>query len=449
MQKAVPETVDADARGQQFAGEGPVRHAHHDLVRPVRNEHAHVHAAQRRQLQRGNNAAVRYEVGAGDPDAAAGRCDNLVVHEAGFLEVAGRVRGEDEDGAVARRVAAEAPLEVDAALRRPAPVRGKGELGAHDSGPREAQVRVAPGAAAAEAQVFIAHVVAADPGADTVDDHDLAVVAEVELEAVAAALGGIEGRQAHPGALQAAVEGRAVEARGADLVVEQVDVHTGRGLAGEDIADPRAEAVIADDVELEQDVALGALQAGHDAAEGGVAVDQQLHPVAAGGREPGEAAQTRVQGQVVARRQEMLAHGGEGVLGEGLGPRLHLRPLLEVAVEAIAAEDQVQRHRDIGQGQQRNHPGNGALGRAHRHHRLDSRADGQQVEEHHGDGDELAVGKGGHGDGSVHRGHRARPPAPAGSFPSFRLHALPHDAGESTGYFTQPCPPGTLTRHAW
>ena len=42
------------------------------------------------------------------------------------------------------------------------------------------------------AQVFVAHVVAADKGHPAVHHHDLAVVAEVELEPVAPAQGGVE-----------------------------------------------------------------------------------------------------------------------------------------------------------------------------------------------------------------------------------------------------------------
>ena len=52
-----------------------------------------------------------------------------------------------------------------------------------------------------EAQVLVAHIVAADPGGVAIDDDDLAVVAKVELKSIASSLGGIESRHLYPGHL--------------------------------------------------------------------------------------------------------------------------------------------------------------------------------------------------------------------------------------------------------
>jgi hypothetical protein len=64
-------------------------------------------------------------------------------------------------------------------------------------------MRVAPrGQIGIQAQVLVADIVAAQPAALTVNDHDLAMVSEVELEPVPQAAGRAEGRNFCAGAAE-------------------------------------------------------------------------------------------------------------------------------------------------------------------------------------------------------------------------------------------------------
>src|SRR5690606_6002868 len=105
------------------------------------------------------------------------------------------------------------------------------------------------------AEVFITDIDAADDREAAIHHRDLAMIAEVDLEAVAPALGGVERADIDAGFGQGAdIGARQLEA--ADLVVEEVDLDAGARLGLQSLAQALADTVVAHDVVLEQDVFL-------------------------------------------------------------------------------------------------------------------------------------------------------------------------------------------------
>ena len=102
-------------------------------------------------------------------------------------------------------------------------------------------------------EVFVAEVEAADPGPAPVDDHDLAVVAEVQVQPAGAAADHVEGMDLHAACTQRADIG-ARQAEAAERVVQQVHAHAGRRALEQPRLHFAPDAVVAQDVELHQQV---------------------------------------------------------------------------------------------------------------------------------------------------------------------------------------------------
>src|SRR5690606_14439771 len=80
------------------------------------------------------------------------------------------------------------PRQPDRLVRGPVPVLDEGELGRERRGSLDPDVRVAPGTEIrVAAEILVPDVVPPDPGRASVHHHDLTVVAEIELQAVAGA----------------------------------------------------------------------------------------------------------------------------------------------------------------------------------------------------------------------------------------------------------------------
>ena len=179
--RLVEEHLDAGALDLR---EIRVRHPleEHAVARP-RHDHPDVDAAEGRQLERAEDAAVGHEVRRGDPDALLRALDGVRVEQAARLELVGRAGGEDERRPVGLGRLGR-PLEAVELLAGPVePVAGERQLEALHDRPLDAEVRVAPvreGLGVPE--VLVAHVVAAHEPDAAVHDRDLAVVAEVEAE---------------------------------------------------------------------------------------------------------------------------------------------------------------------------------------------------------------------------------------------------------------------------
>src|SRR3546814_1489960 len=94
------------------------------------------------------------------------------------------------------------PVQLRHLAGGPEPVLGEAQLDRLHHRAGDAQMGIAPGAhRGAAAEVFIAEVQAADEGKTAVGDEDLAVIAEIELEAVDRPLGGAEGPHHRAGCL--------------------------------------------------------------------------------------------------------------------------------------------------------------------------------------------------------------------------------------------------------
>jgi hypothetical protein len=179
--------------------------------------------------------------------------------------------------------------------------------------------------------------------------YDLAVIAEVELEAVDEAAMGGERMHLHAGCPQGRhVTMRQIEA--ADAVVEEIDAHALRGFGKQRVLEHLAERVVAHDKELHDDVAASLVDRFEDRGEGGFAVHQRAHRIT---RQEGHAAQMREGAhELVAKRVGRVA-GRRVVLVPCVRMRLRAqRFVLETArvgvtLELAAAEEQIRHQRQI------------------------------------------------------------------------------------------------------
>ena len=85
------------------------------------------------------------------------------------------------------------PPELGRLVVGPVPILEEGKLDRQDGRPRDLDVGVAPvPELGVLSHVLVADIVTADPRGVPIDDDDLAVVAEVDLEAIAGPLAGME-----------------------------------------------------------------------------------------------------------------------------------------------------------------------------------------------------------------------------------------------------------------
>ena len=157
---------------------------------------------------------------------------------------------------------------------RPVPVLDERDLGTERPGSGHAQVCIAPAPdPRVPTEIFVADVVAADPGGVAVHDDGLAVVAEIELKAIARPLAAVERQDIDVVVAQFRhVGGRQAEA--ADLVIQEIDVDAPVNGRDQSPFEGVADVVVIDDVELHQHVVLCRVDAGEYAVERGFAIDQ-------------------------------------------------------------------------------------------------------------------------------------------------------------------------------
>ena len=231
-----------------------------------------------------------------------------------------------------------------------------------------------------ETQVLVAHVVAADPGDLSVDHHVLAVVAEVELEAVVSPLGGVELRLLDAGRLELG-EIALGKAHAAHLVVQHEHLDAPIGAVDQRGFEPASETVVVDDVELDEGVVLGLGEPLEDAGERGLTVHQQRRIIAAQEGTVGESLHRLVVGHPIetldGERFEAFPHRGLELF--------HLLvaavPGFDIALEAPPSKNPIRGNRDVGEGVEADAPGDGALGGARRHDRVDRREEAEHVKD--------------------------------------------------------------------
>ena len=140
-------------------------------------------------------------------------------------------------------------------------------------------------------------------------DDEFAMVAEIELEAIAPAARGLEALDPDAAVAQDAEPFRR-ELVAAHFIVEEIDFHPGARAADEVLLELHAERVVVDDEELDEEVFARGIDGGEDGIEGGVAIDEQFDVIAAGRGKGGQELAPAVQDV-----------DGIGFRGEGLRRR--------------------------------------------------------------------------------------------------------------------------------
>ncbi|MCY1515763.1 hypothetical protein D9M68_503640 [compost metagenome] len=241
------------------------------------------------------------------------------------------------------------------------------------------------------AQVLHADIVAADKRLAPVHDDQLAVVAEVELEAVdEAAMRGKRPR------IDARIEQRAhVAARqrmAADAVEQEVDLDAGlRALAQQRLQAP-AQRIVVHDEELHDQHLPGLADRGKDGIEGLGAVDQQAHVVIG---QAWHAGQPRQRTHAELRRR--VHHAGAAGLSFARShavadlaqPVVIEAARIDIAAKGAAPEDQVRDQREVRHHHQRPRPGDGAGRGAHRHDGVQRRHHADDVKGQEDEGDDT------------------------------------------------------------
>ena len=158
----------------------------------------------------------------------------------------------------------------------------------------------------------------------------------------------------------------------ADLVVEKIDGHSCAGFVDETALYLTTQPVVVDNVELKEHVLLRPVDAFQDAAEGGVAVDEQFDLVGPGKGSVGHRFRG-ADGMAFVERWAVAPHRFAQAVEDVAALFEHVVAGFDVALEAAAAEDPVGGDGDVGHRQQEDDPGDRALGGAALHHRFESR----------------------------------------------------------------------------
>jgi hypothetical protein len=381
MQEAFPVPEDAHARRLRVPEERPRRMPDQPMVGLIRNQEPDIHPAQRSELHRRLDLRVGDEIGRGDPDATARLLQRLDEHQVTRLERIGRAGRKDQRGLIGVRRGLRLPAKLGNLAGRPVPVLRPGELDRLHARAPDPQMRVPPGAVLGIlAAVLVAHVEAAHAGDLAVDQHHLAVVAEVHPEVVAnSALLRLEAGNGNA-CLPQRVEHPARFRPATELVEEHEDPHASPRGGHEFLRETPPHLVVAQDVVLHQDVVLRPVDRFEDRLEGRLAVDQQLAPVPAGprtAREPvehfhahaGFGKGRRVPIPLVVEAAQLLLH----VIDRGTAG-------VHVAFELAPPEHPVERQREIGECNQSDRPGDSRLRGAGVEHAVDGRNDAGHVQ---------------------------------------------------------------------
>ena len=290
--------IDLHAPGQHLLHEGGGGQPRQQLVGLHRYQQPHVQPAPGRYGQRGQDRFVRNEVGRRDPDPSACRghggkevaVDGVLAAvrtgiddlHPGLALVAGLVGGQREPGqnVLRRGQRLVQPRQMARARARIQPVFQEDPLQVQCRAALERQVRVAPcGCARAGNRLDPLHIDAAREAIECIDDHDLAVGAEVHHAGPEwQEAGRVEYPHLATGLTQRLPEVLAAAPR-AHGIHQHPHLHTGAGLLSQQVSPAGADLVGLEDVVLHMDVVLGLLHRGLDGGVGGVTVDQDLQPL--------------------------------------------------------------------------------------------------------------------------------------------------------------------------
>ena len=334
------------------------------LVRHVRQNELHVHAALGRERERHDHRLVEDEVRRHDAHIALGVVEDVEIHALAHTLVVERAVGIRQDVAARARQRAQGHIEIAAvgigvrlALVHAPHLQEHERERAHGLA-LEAHGRVLPHAVDAhEIGIFIGEVHAAGEADAPVDDGDLAVVAVVVIRAHERAQRrehlAADAERLH--ALGVAV-GQAVER--ARAVIEYAHLDAGAHPLLQDLQDAAPDVALLDDEIFKENEVLGRLQRLDERADlvlpHGVVGDGSvfIHGVVAGAQ--------RVLGEVVHLGQLGAQAGHELGLARDV---LHgaqdalLHAAVGVAVADIELHEQVQQHAERGQRHDEDDPG--------------------------------------------------------------------------------------------
>jgi hypothetical protein len=138
-------------------------------------------------------------------------------------------------------------------------------------------VGVAPGAESPTAsQVFIADIESPEKRDEGIDDHEFAVVSEIDLEAAAELAVGDEALDEDAFLAETGRPGGG-EALGPDLIEHHTAFHATTSGGYETVSEFSANAVVVNDEKLNPDGFLGGIDGGEDRLEGFVAINQEVN----------------------------------------------------------------------------------------------------------------------------------------------------------------------------
>lgn len=359
------------------------REPRQDVIGVLRQDEAHIDAAQGRVRERGAQRGVGHEIRAREPEALSRGADHLEIHGRAGIPDRRRRAGNDGCGHVSGS-GVDLPRELRNFPRDEIPILDERELQRDGNGALEPHEGIAPRPELRVAShVFVADVLPADEGDAAIGDDELAMIAEVETKALSALPIRHEGLEPHAALAQRLPKCGWQLAR-ADLVDEHAHAHAARAGSEESLLDVAPELVVADDEKLDEQVIPRLVDGLADGGEGFRAVDEELGLIAARDRQVREAL-----GEVGGVAVFLGEIGGVGKQrGAGLFKHAGERGIVRVAGELVtaegrAAEDREERQRKVREEQESEGPADRGLRRARNEDGLESAQHAGRVEEHH------------------------------------------------------------------
>jgi len=347
----------------------------------LRQEQADIHAPQRGMPDRAQQRGIRHEIRTRQPEPRARGTDDFEDRRRAGIPRRRWTAG-NRAGRVVSRGGMHVPGQVEDFPGREMPVLDEWHLEGADDGALEPHKRIAPRAKArAPAHVFVTDVQPSDKRLAPVGDHQLAVIAEVDPEALAAIPVGDERLQPDARAAQLREIGRGQPAR-ADLVDQHVNVHAAPSRVQQPRLDVAAQRVVANDEKLDEQKLAGLVNGLADRGKRRLAINEEMRAVARGDRQ-----------------MDQPLREADGVLvflleSRSIGFQHRLRPLEDgverggfscagqrVARESRLAKDKKQRNRAVGKEHERHHPADRCLRRAGNQNRPQCEENARQVEQ--------------------------------------------------------------------
>ena len=146
----------------------------------LRKQDSDVNSSQRGMPNRCSQHRIGHEIRTRNPESLANVVNNLRINCRGGVPVLRRPRRKRQDGLISGDARFE--RNVGHFLARIVPILQKRDLEPHNGRAFELEVRIAPGSEDAEAKVLVTGVQSSKEGHFAIDDHQFAMITEVDLE---------------------------------------------------------------------------------------------------------------------------------------------------------------------------------------------------------------------------------------------------------------------------